>query len=48
MIEEDFENCMPGRLEPDSKYHSGDYNCHYCDNKECTYYYDFHEEESEE
>ena len=41
MIEE-YEDCMPRQLEADSKYHSSVYNCHYCENKDCVYYYDFH------
>jgi hypothetical protein len=33
--------CEPAQIEPDSEHHSGDYNCHNCDDKECEYWADY-------
>lgn len=30
--------CEPEQIEPDSRYHSGDYNCHNCDNEDCEHW----------
>lgn len=38
-----MEQCKPTPIEPESKYHSADYNCNSCDNKECEHWADYNE-----
>ncbi len=40
-----FSECKPEPTEAESKYHSADYNCNSCDERDCYYWEEFHNPE---